>query len=380
MRRPGPGRVLPPVPARLRMRTIVSAGRVDTEAILVRRALTRMLRRFLRDPTTKVALGVFIATFIYALMVLRTLGLSGNPKFVPDNAIAVVLLLLLLSMVMFLRLISKTTQGLRVAAVVKDLGREGAKVIRHVFPEPLSDEGGAERETERPVARSSRVVDYPYEPGVLQSIDATGLVRMARDADVVLELVPAVGDLVAPGEALFRVYGEGAVDEERSRRSIAVGDERTMRQDPAFVLRLLADISAKALSPGVNDPTTSVQALDQIDLLLRLLAHRKLTPGELRDGAGEVRVLYPTRSWEDFLSIGLDETRNFGASSQQVARRLRALLDDLRETAPACRQPAIEAQLSLLESSVRTTYSDPAERQIAATEDRQGLGTSRRDR
>jgi uncharacterized membrane protein len=150
-----------------------------------------------------------------------------------------------------------------------------------------------------------------------------------------------------------------------------------MRQDPAFVLRLLADISSKALSPGINDPTTSVQAIDQIELLLRLLAQRRLVPGELRDDTGQVRLLYPARSWEDLLGIALDEVRAFGATSAQVTRRLTALLDDLRAAAPAARRPAIDAQRLLLQASIRRAYDDPAEREIAGTADRQGLGTSR---
>ncbi len=337
----------------------------------------RMLRRFLRDPTTKISLGVFMATFIYALMVLRTFGLSSDPDFVPDNSITVSLLLLLLSMLMFLRLISRTTQGLRVAAVVRDLGRDGARVIQRFYPDAAVDPAAAVAEPELPAAESSRIVEFGGRPGVLQSVDANGLVGIARDSDVVLELVRSTGDLLAPETPLFRVHGGGAVDDERLRRSVAVGDERTMRQDPAFVLRLLADISSKALSPGVNDPTTSVQAIDQIDLLLRLLARRRLTPGALRDEAGQMRFCYPARSWDDLLSIALDEARSFGATSAQVTRRLRALLEDLHTAVPPYRQPAVEAQLAMLEASITRANSDPTEREIAATEDRQGLGTSR---
>jgi len=335
----------------------------------------RMLRRFLRDPVTKIALGAFMATFIYALMVLRTIGLSNDPRFVPDNSVTVSLFWLILSMALFLRLISKTTQGLRVAAVVRDLGRDGAKVIARFYPEiaeePVVVDAGPE-----PVGEAARTVEYDGKPGVLQSLDTKGLVRMARGSDVVVELVPAIGDFIASDARLFRIHGSGVVDDERLRRSVAVGDERTMDQDPGFVLRLLADISSKALSPGVNDPTTSVQALDQIELLLRLLARCRLTPGERRDETGRVRLRYPAQSWDDFLSIALDEARVFGAGSTQVARRLRALLDDLHAAVPASRQPAVEAQQVLLEASVRNSYP-PSEQAIAATADRQGLGSSR---
>jgi uncharacterized membrane protein len=336
----------------------------------------RMLRRFLRDPVTKISLGVFIATFIYALMVLRTIGLASDPKFVPDNSITVALFWLLLSMLLFLRLISKTTQGLRVASVVRDLGRDGAREIASAYP-VLAADATPDESAPRPVAETSRLVEYGGAPGVLQSLDVEGLVRLAQQSDIIIELNPAIGDFIASEAALFRIVGPGAVDEGRLRRSVAVGDERTMRQDPGFALRLLADISSKALSPGINDPTTSVQALDQVELLLRMLAQRQLSPGERRDGSGQVRLRYPTHSWDDFLSIALDEARVFGAGSAQVTRRLRALLDDLHAAVPPPRRPAVAAQQSLLEACVRSSYPEPAEQAIAATADRQGLGSSR---
>jgi uncharacterized membrane protein len=339
----------------------------------------RMLRGFLRDPTTKISLGVFMATFVFAMMVLRTIGLANDPSFVPDDSITVSLFWLLLSMLLFLRLISRTTQALRVASVVREVGRDGAKMIRHIYPDPAAAEAAvADEELEGLAKEVSRVVEFGGKAGILQSVDVRGLVRIARDSDVVLEQIPPIGDPIAPDMPLFRVYGAGAVDDKRLQRSVAIGDERTLRQDPAFAFRLLADISSKALSPGINDPTTSVQAIDQIELLLRLLARRRLTPGELRDESGRVRFCYPTRSWEDFLSIALDEARQFGDTSAQVNRRLRALLEGLYTLAPSYRLPAVEAQLAMLDASIARVHSDAAERRIAATEDRQGLGTPRR--
>ena len=334
----------------------------------------RMLRRFLRSPTTKISLGVFMATFVYALMVLRTIGLSNDPNFVPDISITIALWWLLASMVMFLLLITTTTQGLRVASVVRDVGNDGAKVIEQVYPDAYIDAADPDAEPFGPV---SSVVDFGGRAGILQSVDAGGLVRLARDADVVVELVPAIGDPIATDRLLFRIRGEGSIDAERLRRSIAVGDERTMRQDPAFALRLLADVSSKALSPGINDPTTAVQAIDQIEILLRSLARRRLTPGVLRDDDGRIRLLYPARSWDDLLGLGLDEARNFGATSSQVTRRLRAVLDDLHTLVPPERRPAVEHQLDLLHAVVLRANDNLAEQLIALRADRQGLGTSR---
>ena len=336
----------------------------------------RMLRRFLRDPTTKLALGIFMATFLYALTVLRTVGTAEDENFVPDNSISIALLLLILSMLMFLRLISRTTQGLRVAAVLRDLGRDARRVVDRVYPDHLV-EGDAEPDDGPEPAGPSRTVAYDGEPGVLQSVDSKGLIERARSADAVIELVPRIGDLVAPDAALFRVHGDGgAIDDGWLRGAVAIGDERTMRQDPAFAFRLLADISAKALSPGVNDPTTSTQALDQIELLLRQIGGRRLTPGVGRDDGGEIRFRYPAPSWEDYVTLAIDETRQYGEGSVQVTRRLRALLEDLRGSVPEFRRPVIDAELELVGAAAGRAFTDPGDRAVAAARDRQGLGAT----
>ncbi len=336
----------------------------------------RMLRRFLRDPTTKIAFGVFVATFIYSLLVLRTVGTADSPNFVPDFSVVVALALLLLSMAMFLRLISATTQGLRVAAVLADLSRDSLKAIERAYPTRTTGEKG-EAETEpRSSTAPFSVVTYEHRPGILQTVHARGLVALAHRSNTVIDLVPPIGDFLIPGEPLFHVYG-GEISGRRLQGTVAVGDERTLKQDPAFAFRLLADISSKALSPGVNDPTTAIQALDQIELLLRVVGQRKLTPGELRDHDGKVRVRYSAPSWEDFLALALDETRQFGTSSVQVSRRLFALLSDLREVVPAHRRPAVDAEIQRLTAGVDRSFHDEGDRRSAATSDRQGIGSSR---
>lgn len=336
----------------------------------------RMLRRFLRDPTTKVALGTFMATFVYALAILRVVGTGTDKAFVPSNSISVAVLLLLLSMLMFLRLLNRTTQGLRVAAVLRDLGRDARRVVNRAYPEPAADGDGGEPQGPLP-AEATRAVAYRGRPGIVQSADIASLVQAARGADAVIELVPRFGDLVADGATLFRVHpGRDELSDEWLRSTVATGDERTMGQDPAFAFRLLADISAKALSPGVNDPTTSVQALDQIELLLRQVAGRRLAPGARRDTGGTVRFWYRVPSWEDYLSLAIDETRHYGEGSMQVMRRLRALLEDLRAAVPDFRRPAIDAELDLLASAAGRVFTDHGDQLTAGASDRQGLGAT----
>ena len=201
----------------------------------------RMLRRFLRSPTTKASLGIFMATFVYALTVLRVVGTGDDEEFVPHNSISVALVLLLLSMLLFLRLLSRTTQGLRVAAVVGDLGRDAARAIDRAYPEPVDGRDGGGDETALPL-EPPRTVFYRGRPGIVQGFDVRHLVERAQRHDAAIELMPRAGDLVADGFPLFQVYGdpEAAIDDEWLRGTVATGDERAMRQDPAFAQNAIA--------------------------------------------------------------------------------------------------------------------------------------------
>ena len=156
-----------------------------------------------------------------------------------------------------------------------------------------------------------------------------------------------------------------------------MGDERTLRDDPAFTIRMMVDVAIKALSPAVNDPTTAVQALHRIEDLLRYAAAKHLSAGVVTDGTGVIRLVYPTPTWEDLVELALDEIRAFGAGQYQVAWRLRALLDALIADLPEHRPRPWEAQVALLADAVGHSYSQ-TQRAAALVPDRQGLGMSRR--
>jgi uncharacterized membrane protein len=143
-----------------------------------------------------------------------------------------------------------------------------------------------------------------------------------------------------------------------------------------FAFRIMVDIAARALSPAVNDPTTAVLAIDQIHRLLRYAGSRNLGNGEVRDRSGELRLVFPTPTWEDIVDLATTEIRLYGASSMQVSRRLRALLEHLIDRLPEARKPALERQLALMENGVNRTFADPEDRRRANIGDFQGLGGS----
>ena len=328
----------------------------------------RIIAGILARRPVRVSLGLMVFTFLYGLAVLGRIETT-----VPQLPVAVVIASSLASIVAFLHLIDHVGMGLRPVSILSRVGREGARVIESIYPKMLS-EGGEEAVAPAVLAgRPPRQVVTCRSGGVVLALDVAGLVAAARAADAVIELVPQVGDFVTKGDALFRTYG-GPIDEAVLRRHIALGAERTMEQDPAFSFRILVDIASKALSPAINDPTTAVLALDQLHHLLRNVGMRKLDTGLVRGRDQGPRLVYRTPDWEDFVDLATTEIRQFGATSIQVARRLRAMLEDLVAALPRERQEPLREELRLLQSSIERAFSDPEDRARANRADSQGLG------
>ena len=190
----------------------------------------------------------------------------------------------------------------------------------------------------------------------------------------------AVGDTLVDDTLLLRVHGgRQPLAETSLRQSIQGARERTFEQDPKYPLRLLVDIAIKALSPAINDPTTAVQAIDQIEDLLRRLVRRTLDAGCVMDNRGVIRLIFPTPTWEDYLTLAFDEIRQYGASSVQVMRRLRSALMGLAESVTEIdRKAVVERYLQHLNLTVEHSVLDAEDQVMALQEDRQGLGLSRR--
>jgi uncharacterized membrane protein len=197
----------------------------------------------------------------------------------------------------------------------------------------------------------------------------------------VIEIVPHIGDFVAFGNPLFRLHGGAAqVSDRKLAASIAFGPERTLEQDPMFAFRIPVDIGLKALSPAINDPTTAVLALDQVHRLLRIVGQRRLRGERILDADGQVRVILRTPNWEDFVHMSCREIRACGATSMQVMRRMRAMLEDLLLVLPASRLPALEQEVVLLDRAVDGAYEFEEDAALARVGDVQGLGGASRPR
>jgi uncharacterized membrane protein len=202
------------------------------------------------------------------------------------------------------------------------------------------------------------------------------LVAEAKRANVIIEVAPRIGDFVARDDPLFLLRGGGAmeIDERKLRRQVAFGPERTIEQDSTFALRVIVDIAIKALSPAINDPTTAVLAIDQLQRLLRTAGDRNLHNERLFDSDGRLRVIFQTPNWDDFVHLAFNEIRQYGGGSTQVVRRLRAMIEKLSQSLPEARLPALRQQQDLLDRTLQKLYAFPEDLALARIADSQGLG------
>jgi uncharacterized membrane protein len=336
-----------------------------------------------RDPVLFHSLGVFIATFCYAIAALAWTDRGGSGK-VPFFSMMLVIALLMVSTMLFARLIGRLS-SLQITRVLQYIGKGGRQVVRETFP--LLDGRAAERVALWSSAAEdvqnlpiSQILYYIGEPKAVAAFDVGALARLATEADAIIVMECAVGDTLGDESLLLRVYGgRETIPEPNLRRAIRLEAERTFEQDPKYPLRLLVDVAIKALSPAVNDPTTAVQALDQIEDLLRRLGKRELEAGYAGDETGALRLIFPTPTWEDYLTLAFDEIRQYGATSVQVMRRLRSALFDLAEAVPVLeRRLAVQRYIEHLNLMVERHIVDLQDQQMAMQEDRQGLGLSRK--
>ena len=322
----------------------------------------------LRDNVIRFTVGCFVFTLVFALRVLTRLD-----EMVDQFNTFLGAMLGWLSILTFLYLIDYAARFLRPVSIVEKVGQVGVEVIQNVYPERTLRPRPVQPPTR--LGSPDRIVVNVGTPGVVLAVDLDGLITQARQGNGIIEFVPHVGDFLAVDEPLFRLYGgASAIDERRLREAVVLGTERTMEQDPTFALRILVDIAIKALSAAINDPTTGVLAIDQLHRLLRVVGLRDLRGEEVRDAAGELRLVFRTPNWEDYVHLACTEIRHCGAGSIQIMRRMRSMLENLTRTLPPHRHAELRQQLALLERTVDGHYEFPEDRALARIADPQGLG------
>jgi uncharacterized membrane protein len=322
----------------------------------------------LRDNVIRLTAGLFVFTMLFAIGAIARPNPAG-----PRLILWLAGFLGLASICAFLYLIDYSARLLRPGAILWRIAEDGRAVIKVVYPRPVQEADGGLRASS--LGDPDLTIPHRGSAAVVIAINIPALVAEAQRMDCLVELVPRVGNFVDVGEPLFRVFGvKGAIDQRKLSNSVAFAPERTIEQDATFAIRVIVDIANKALSPAINDPTTGVLAIDQIHRLLRMIGQRHLHDEIVKDSNGQGRLVLRTPDWDDFVQLACCEIRIYGGGNFQIARRLRAMIEDLIANLPERRHPPLRQELRLLDQIIERLYLSPEDRALARTPDMQGLG------
>lgn len=310
----------------------------------------RLLRSFLQDTRNQVVLGVFIGTFLYALLVMGIVRTVEESAYVPRLAVALALFLAVVNAFMLVYFIQHVVASIQVSHIVAKVGDEMIEAIDRMCPEVdgefegVRDAARGSRSFQSRVPAPALVGAAPVraaESGYLQAIDAARIVRHATEADVRVDLVRTQGEYVSERTILARVTPPERLTDDLRRSvndSVTMGNDPTPAQDLAYGPRQLAEIAVRALSPGVNDPGTAIMCLDRLTAGLVLLVRREMPPDEHADDEGCVRLTTRRASIERIFDVSLAQIRRYGAADIEVLSRMLRLLADVADVARSRRQ------------------------------------------
>ena len=331
----------------------------------------RLLRTFTRDQFVQLTLALFLATFTYALTVLRSIRSASNgggAEFVPQISVTVAFLLAVASVVGLVLFLAHLTEQIRVETMLRNVHHEASTTMRAVLAER---EPGAGHRGPGPTPPPGSLTLAGDKNGFVTWVDGGKLLEVAVDEDAVIRLDVHPGCFLVDGTPLGAVWpsGGGRFDEETASRVAAriascihAGFERTSAQDVLYGLRQLSDVTNKALSPGINDPTTAIHALGHASALLCALTDRDLGPEIVRDEDEQVRVVARRPDFATYVDLALSQPRRYGATDPQVLEKILQVLLDLSHRVRPDQRSVVLDHLERLRATAAAQPFDSAER------------------
>ncbi len=321
----------------------------------------RILRNFMRNRTNQFVLGFFVGVFAYCIIVLRTLRSTDEGRFVPSLAVLGGIALALASVGVLILFIHHIATSIQANTIISTAARETIEVLRKLFPHELGNEAedGAmaslDREAWQPVpaARS----------GYIQSVDNDRLLEFARARNLVVRMECGIGDFIVERAPLVSLQPASPLDAaaaDELGELYAIGDSRTIEQDPAFGIRQIVDIALKALSPGINDTTTAVTCVEYLGAILAAAARQRIESPTRTDG-NALRVVARSPTFASLTALACDQIRSSGAGNVAVLVALqRALGTTALQTRHPSRRRVLLQQLALVaelaEASLAIAY------------------------
>lgn len=334
----------------------------------------RLLRNFMRDRVNQAALGTFIATFTYCLLVLRTVNGTEDERFVPHLSVALALLLALTSLGMLIYFFHHSAASIQADNVIAEVSLELHHAIDRLYPECLGqgDPGGDRSMDRRDLPADFEQASCPVlsrQGGYIQAIDVDRLLSLAVESDLIIQVSRRPGKFIIAGGELARVWPRSRASDklaESVQEAFYLGSQRTLTQDVEFAIDQLVEIAVRALSPGVNDPFTAIASVDRLGEALCTLAGRKMPSPFRYDDAGRLRAVTDVSTIPGIVDSAFHQIRQASRGNAAVTFRL---LETIAEVAGRTRHPSFLAALlrhaGLIYDNSQVTISDPTDRNEA---------------
>lgn len=355
----------------------------------------RVLGSFMADRVNQVVLGVFIGTFTYTLLVLRTIRSAADDRerFVPNVGVTIALVLLLASIAALIVFINHAARSLQVSVILDREARRAIDRIGQLYP-PMDHAyhvEAAARDGERPAPKPKQFDDDEAAPpacpigepaevladraGYLQAMDAERLWDAGDGRELTVRMELHVGAFAFAGKPLASVWPASALDDELAaavRDAFVLGASRTMEQDVELGIVEISDIAVRALSPGINDPTTASHAIDRLTEILAAIAARGHPDGLRTSPDGRVRLVVRNTTFGRAIGLAFDRIRHYGAADPSVAKKLLDALMDLGTVATRrSERAAIAEHVEMVRRQALRRLEDPQERaEVEALADR----------
>ena len=330
----------------------------------------RVLGSFMADRVNQSVLGVFIGTFTYTLLVLRTIRSEAEDRIelVPHVGVTLALLFLLVSIGALIAFINHAARSIQASVILHRESRRALARVDELFPrrigEPADDGRAAAGEPDVPDGAPAVVT--ADASGYLQTLHGDALWPLSRPGGepLTIRMELHVGAFAIPGKPLASVWPAHRCDDavvDAVRDAFVLGPERTAEQDVEFGLLELSDIAVRALSPGINDPTTALHCIDRLTEVLAALGSRE-HPSRLRTSEDDgVRLIVLDTPFERAVGLAFDQIRHYGETNPAVLSKLLEAALDLGTVVPAHRRPALHDTVEAVLRAARRQVEDPVD-------------------
>jgi uncharacterized membrane protein len=298
----------------------------------------RLLVNFLRDRGNQVVLGTFISTFVYCLLVLRTIRSGEDTSFVPQLAVTFALIMTIASIIVLIYFIHHASTSIQASHVIATVNSDLRKSLNRLFPEKIDREEFDKWSDLRILSdipsnfdKESVALTAP-QSGYLQAIDLNGLINIATATQIIIRLELRAGNYVLELGKLASLWPREKINQELINKIIEtfiIGNDRTYEQDPEFAFDQLVEIAIRALSPGINDPITAIMCIDRIASALSQLAQRKFPSPYVYNKNDKLCVISTPITFSDITNAAFNQIRQYGRSSAAVTIHLLEVIGEI---------------------------------------------------